>query len=305
MDDRRNRWYYPNMTQPAAIPAFGLYGEGQSLPDVLHCERIRERARLHDWQIAPHSHPNLHQTVLIRRGDARITVDGRTRELALPVLLNIPPWVVHGFRFAARTEGYVLTLPADAFPELLGEHALLAQALSTWGAVAADADLDPLFEALLDEQARDDPARAPMLRALATQVLCRAARSLFATAPGAVPARYAGYMQAFDALVQRHLGENRRVSDHAAELGLTATHLNRICRALAGMSAGRYIEARRLHEAQRLLAYTRQPVAEVGYALGYDDPAYFSRVFRRQMGETPSACRLRLAGSDLPPLTPR
>jgi hypothetical protein len=44
------------------------------------------------------------------------------------------------------------------------------------------------------------------------------------------------------------------------------------------------------------------PVAEIGYALGFDDPAYFSRAFRRQMGETPSACRRRLAASDLPPL---
>jgi AraC family transcriptional regulator, transcriptional activator of pobA len=133
MDDRRIRWYYPNMAQPGSIPAFGLYGEGRSFPDMLHCERISDRARLHDWQIAPHRHPNLHQAMLIRRGNARITVDGRARDLALPVLLNIPPWVVHGFRFAAGTEGYVLTLPADGFAEVLGDGAPLAPALSRLG----------------------------------------------------------------------------------------------------------------------------------------------------------------------------
>ncbi len=301
MDDRRNRWYYPNMALSGPIPVFGLYGEGRDFPDMLHCERIRDRARRHDWQIAPHRHPNLHQIMLIRQGNARITVDGRARDLALPVLLNIPPWVVHGFRFAAGTAGYVLTLPADGFPELLGEDAPLATALSAWGACATGPALDPLFEAILAELVRDDAVRPVMLRALATQVLCHAARGLAAPAAAAAPARYAAHMQGFDAALHGHLRAGWRLGDYAAALGLTPTHLNRVTRAMAGMSAGRYIEARRVREAQRMLAYTRLRVAEIGYALGYEDPAYFSRAFRRQTGETPSACRRRLAGTDPPP----
>jgi AraC family transcriptional regulator, transcriptional activator of pobA len=304
MDDPGIRLYYPNMTQPAAIPAVGLYGEGRTAPEMPHCERIGDRAGLHDWQITPHRHPNLHQAMLIRRGNARITVDGRARDLALPVLLNIPPWVVHGFRFAAGTEGYVLTLPAEAFADLLGEGAPLAPALSAWGACAAEPALDPLFEALLAEQARQDAARAAMMRALATQVLCHAARGLVPPDADSTPAGYARHMQAFDALLHAHLRDHWRLDDYAAALGLTPTHLNRITRMLAGLSAGRYVEARRAREAQRLLAYTRLPVAEIGYALGFEDPAYFSRAFRRQTGETPSACRRRLAGSDLPVADP-
>ena len=304
MDDRRKRWYYPDMNTAAAIPAFGLYGEVRGLPDVMHCERIRDRAGHHDWQIAPHRHPNLHQILLIRRGSARMTVDGRARELSLPVLLNIPPWVVHGFRFAAGTEGYVLTLAADGLPEVLGENAPLAPALSTWGAIAAEPALAAPFEALLREQRIQDAARAPMLRALATQVLCHLARGLAGCAATTGPTRYARHMQGFDALLRTKMGAGWRLADYAVALGLTPTHLNRVTRALAGLSAGRYIEVRRAREAQRMLAYTRRPVAEIGYALGFEDPAYFSRAFRRQTGETPSACRRRLAGSDLPATGP-
>lgn len=301
MDDPRIRWHYPNMSHSAPIPAFSLYGEARGFPDVLHCERIRDRARLHDWRIAPHRHSNLHQAVLIRQGSAWLSVDGRVREMAVPVLLNIPPWVVHGFRFEAGTEGYVLTLPSDTLPEVLGEEALLAPLLSAWGAVCAEPALDALFEGLLQEQDRQDAARGPMLRALATQVLCHAARGLSGSVTGAAPARFTAYMQSLDAILQSSIGAGLRLPDYAAALGLTSTHLNRVTRALAGMSAGRYIEARRMREAQRMLAYTRLPVAEIGYALGYDDPAYFSRAFRRQTGETPSACRQRLTGTELPP----
>lgn len=286
------------MAQCGAIPAFGLYGEVRETPGMLHCERISHRARVHDWQIAPHRHPNLHQIMLIRRGNARVTVDGRGRDLPLPILLNIPPWVVHGFRFASGTEGYVLTLPADAFPEILGDGAPLAATLARWGTCPAEPAMDTAFEALLSERSRDDATRAPMMRALGAQILCHAARGLAAPGTGTAPARYDGHMQAFDAALHRHLRDGWRLTDYASALGLTPTHLNRVTRALAGMSAGRYIDARRAREAQRLLAYTRLPIAEIGYALGFEDPAYFSRAFRRQTGETPSMCRARLVGTD-------
>ncbi len=298
MAERGILWHYPNMTSPAPIPAFALYGEGRGFPDVLHCERIADRAGLHGWQIAPHRHPDLHQIFLIRRGAAWVTVDGRARDLSLPVLLSIPPWVVHGFRFSAGTEGHVLSLSLADLPEVLGEASPLAAMLARWGHAPADPALDALFEAVIAECAARDAARAPMLRALATQIAVHAARALAGATPE--PTRYERHMQGFEALLRENLARRWPLADYAQALGLTPTHLNRVVRAQTGRSAARHIEARLFQEACRLLAYTRMGVAEVGYALGFDDPAYFSRAFRRQTGETPSGYRRRLAGTDLP-----
>ena len=296
MDDSGFLWYYQNMTDTAPIPAYALYGEGQGFPDVLHCERTADRARLHDWRIAPHRHPNLHQFFLIRSGEARITVDGRAHDLILPALISIPAWVVHGFRFAGGTEGYVLTVPLSALPEAFGKGAALA--LDQWGTAPADAAIDALFEEVMRQRTQTDAARTPMLRALALQIACLTARALQAGA--AAPAsRYAHHMQAFEALVREHLRDGWRLPDYARALSLSPTHLNRVSRALSGLSAARFIESRRFHEACRMLAYSQMTIAEVGYALGFDDPAYFSRAFRRQTGETPSRYRNRLASTGL------
>lgn len=299
MDNFRFLWYFRNMATPDTppIPAYALYGEGRGFPDVLHCERTADRAKLHDWRIAPHRHPNLHQFFLIRSGAAWITVDGRARDLALPVVISMPPWVVHGFRFATGTEGFVLTVPLAALPEAFGEGTALA--LTGWGAAPADPAIDALFEEVIRQRAIHDAARTPMLRALAMQIACLTARALQAEAP-AGGSRYAQHMQAFEGLVRDHLRHSWRLRDYATALSLSPTHLNRISRALSGLSAARFIESRQFHEACRLLAYTQMSIAEVGYALGFDDPAYFSRAFRRQMGETPSAYRKRLASTDLP-----
>lgn len=73
----------------------------------------------------------------------------------------------------------------------------------------------------------------------------------------------------------------------------TPGHLNRLCQAALGTSASRHIEALTMTEARRLLAFTRLTVAEVGYRLGFADPSYFSRRFRAETGESPSAYRAR------------
>ena len=293
-------WYYPNMNQPAPIPIFALYGEGGGFPDILHCERIADRAGRHDWQIAPHRHAALHQIFLIRQGAARATVDGGAQDLALPVLLSVPPGVVHGFRFAAGTQGHVLSLPLASLPDVFGQASPLAPILARWGQVPADPGLDALFETVMTERGTQDAARGPMLRALAAQIAAHAARALAGAA--LPPTRYARHMQAFEALLRQHIARDAHqgwpLAAYAGALGITPTHLNRVVRAQTGQSAARHIEARRCQEACRLLAYTRMRVAEVGYALGFEDPAYFSRAFRRQTGETPSAYRRRLAGVD-------
>lgn len=286
------------MTQPQTIPAFALYGEGHGFPDVLHCERIADRAGLHEWQIAPHRHPNLHQFFLIRRGAAWMTVDGRARDMTLPVLLSVPPWVVHGFRFSAGTAGHVLSLPLADLPEVFGEASPLAPMLSHWGHAPADPALDALFETVIHERSMRDAARAPMLRALATQIACHAARAMAGAAPE--PSRYERHMQSFEALLRENLCNRWSLATYARALSVSPTHLNRVIRAQTGQSAARHIETRQFQEACRLLAYTRMSVAEVGYTLGFDDPAYFSRAFRRQKGETPSGYRKRLSGTDLP-----
>jgi AraC family transcriptional activator of pobA len=53
------------------------------------------------------------------------------------------------------------------------------------------------------------------------------------------------------------------------------------------------LDQRAMLDAKRALLYTNMSVAEVGYAIGFSDPAYFTRFFSRQAGVSPSAYRGR------------
>jgi AraC family transcriptional activator of pobA len=57
------------------------------------------------------------------------------------------------------------------------------------------------------------------------------------------------------------------------------------------------IHLRMIVEAERQLRYTTMPVAQVAYLLGFEDPAYFTRFFRRHSGLSPKAFRARTEGT--------
>jgi len=78
----------------------------------------------------------------------------------------------------------------------------------------------------------------------------------------------------------------------AAEVGYTANYLNDLTRAHTGRALGRWITDMRMARARVALEQTDVPVADVGVACGYDDPAYFSRVFRREHGVPPATWRI-------------
>ncbi len=275
------------------IPAYTLYGEGKGFPDVMHIERITSRASLHDWHIAPHRHLGLHQFFLIETGVVVLRVEGEEIRPPLPVMISIPRGAVHGFEFAKGTEGYVLTVPLAELRAAFSGDTPIAPRLERWGC-AEGADFLALFQRLAQEHAHADPIRPVMLRALALELCCEVARAL-SPAPGEKTlSRYAERMAEFDALLRLHLRKKWRLGDYAAAMRITPTQLSRISRSIVGVAASAHLEQRLMQEAQRMLAYTRMPIAEVAYDLGYDDPAYFSRAFRRVTGESPGAYRKRL-----------
>ena len=306
MDDAGQFRYFPDMrplpapsSDPAStIPPWGLYGEPLALPDVLHIERITDRAAGLDWTIAPHRHPQIHQVFLIIEGQASLTVDGRQHRPRAPFLLNVPSGVVHGFAFSAQTQGFVLTIPVQSVPELLAPSAADKTVLQT-AILAPDKDMAARFGRLMAEHARRGPGRGPMLRALATELLCLILRALDRPNEPTAPAPNPRLARFFDLLAD-HLRDGWKPADYARTLGLSERHLGRLCRAQTGQSAQQLIDSARMHEACRLLAYTRAPIARIAYDLGFDDPSYFSRAFRRIMGLSPGTYRQRLENSGAP-----
>jgi AraC family transcriptional regulator, transcriptional activator of pobA len=281
-------WHFSAMTADP-IPFWQLYGENRAFPDVLHVEKIADRAAGLDWTIAPHRHFYLHQVFLLLSGSIRLSLDGLVRTLDPPVVINIPRRAVHGFSFSAGTEGFVLTLPTDDLPELFGPLAETAMALGQPFTLPG-ADLLARFQAIFATSRANPAFRRTLLRSEATALLT----TMLASAPESSPRnRTHPRIIAFELLARKALRDRRKVTDFAAELCISSRHLNRLCKAETGLSAQAFVETLTIQESCRLLVYTRMTVQQVAYHLGYDDPSYFGRVFQRNLRLSPRAYRER------------
>ncbi|MFJ4372637.1 helix-turn-helix domain-containing protein [Pseudomonas japonica] len=280
-------------TRTRGVPIFKLYGESQAwpTPDLLHCESIPERSSLYHWEIKPHRHADLFQLLYVQGGQAVVEVEGRRSEIAAPAIQVTPPLCVHGFQFSEDIEGYVLSLGAPLVAQL---EAQLGAPLAASGCYALGDDrdyLDTLFAALLKEYEGSAAARDLVLGALVNVLMVWISRRQQSRAPSGRDERNRQLLGGFIKLVEQHYREHLAVETFAHRLGMSAVHLNNLCRQLAGQSALQIIHQRLLLEARRSLIYTNMTVAQVSDTLGFADPAYFSRFFRRLSGQSPNAFR--------------
>lgn len=76
--------------------------------------------------------------------------------------------------------------------------------------------------------------------------------------------------------------------EYAALLSISTKHLNRICNEMLGKSTGALITERLVLEAKRILTYSDKPIKQIAEQLGFNDPAYFIRFFKKHTGLTPA-----------------
>lgn len=91
-----------------------------------------------------------------------------------------------------------------------------------------------------------------------------------------------------------NLARDATLSELAAIAGLSPAHFCRSFRKTTGKPPHQYLLQLRLKKAQELLTQTNLGVGEIAAAVGYDDPSYFARLFKKQIGITPNKFRSNL-----------
>jgi AraC family transcriptional regulator, transcriptional activator of pobA len=114
---------------------------------------------------------------------------------------------------------------------------------------------------------------------------------LYVEAHGSRPTATCRYVQGFRGLIEEHYAEHMRIAEYAARLGITPGHLNDLCVQQTGMTASDMVQARLLAEARRLLTHSDLTAAQIAAKLGFEDPSYFGRFFKRRAKTSPGRYR--------------
>jgi len=291
------------MATQASVPVYQLYGEREQwpTPDMVHCELIADRSKLHDWQIKLHQHHGLVQMLYLKGGDARVGLDGRYQDMQAGQLVVVPQMCVHGFRFAPNAVGHVVTLGyplANRLAQNIDDAGVLPPTPHIYTVRAKEgARMAAAFDLLHEEYLSNRPHRNALIEAMLTTVLVWVGRQVDRSAaePALAADRGRRHFSTFGRLIEEHYAEQWPVERYARAIGITPAHLNNLCRQIVGHSALELIHQRVVLAAKRNLVYTSMTVSVVSHTLGFSDPAYFTRFFKREVGVSPKEFRRQAA----------
>ncbi|GHE01328.1 transcriptional regulator [Allgaiera indica] len=238
------------------------------------------------WRVEAMRSLNEPMLLWFTRGQGRITVSGVTRGYGPHNAIFLPAGVMHGFDVSSHVFGTAVFFgAARGLP--LPETPLHLRIRDQQPQAELTGILDNIHRELEGGRPGYDRAAGHHLGLLGVWIERQVAAQDGAPAPDAA----ARLVARFTALVERDFRSGLGVADYAAALGVTPTHLTRVCRQCCGRSAHEIVQDRVLFEARKLLKETDLPVGEVSRALGFTTAAYFTRAFQNAVGKTPSAFR--------------
>ncbi|WP_298708425.1 AraC family transcriptional regulator [Chitinophaga sp.] len=147
-------------------------------------------------------------------------------------------------------------------------------------------DTYELLNLIRAEWESDRPYRLDMIRDYLKILLRQIARCLPAPKTGYSADRKTGLVRQFLSLLDQQFILLKKVTDYAANLHVTANHLNTTLKELTGVTASEHIRRRILSEARMLATHKENySMKEIAYHLGFEDKSHFSKYFKNASGK--------------------
>ncbi|MPT47693.1 MAG: helix-turn-helix domain-containing protein [Sphingobium sp.] len=282
-----------------AIPSFYLYGEPhQSVSDnFVHVELLDDRSRPSKWSIRPHAHADLYHIFLITSGGGTVRMEDKSIPLSCPAIIVVPATAVHAFDWVQESTGWVTTISRYYLNSITQQHHDLARHAAHPHILHLDADAARQAEAhmatLKQELGWSVRGHGAIIEATTLSLLALSLRQSDAQDARwvAAPSPSAALVARFRERVEARFRLREKISDYAAALNVSESSLRMACARIAHASPASILDDRSVLEARRALLYTNMSIAETGYALGFNDPAYFSRFFTKYVGLSPAQFR--------------
>ena len=279
-------------------PSVYVHGNQIGLPMLIHVSRGRSHiARRVTW----HSHEGFELLFLLEGATAYEFADRHAVELHGGHFLVVPPGLVHrglhGMRSPSNLCGLALkaSRPSDwkttTFTATDVRNIRTALEKASRKVHPFNPALRWLVRRLMEETTgyptHPRPAEARIaLRALICAVLVEAIRQMLVT-----PTEPKRFVAAAITYLRQHLHEPVGMADLVRHVGLGRARMFDLFKTQTGLTPNDYLQRMRIKKAQEQLRQTKLSVTEIGLAVGFSSGQYFSTVFARYSGVSPTHFR--------------
>lgn len=251
---------------------------GKILPENLHLFEEASHSHRHDYHIF----------MLFEKGSVQIEIDFEKYDIDAPAVLHVHPNQVHRILKTSKVSLYILGMQHESLNNNYLDY--LEQSILSATVIPIHSETQPLFfqtaelcNAIFDNQSHK-------LYASLLRDYCNALVGLIISqylehhAPTSNFSRQEVIARNFKILLEQHFTELKRPADYAAALNLSIPYLNECVSNVSGSPVSYHIQQRIVLEAKRMLLHSDKSVKEIAIELGYEDYAYFSRLFKKIAG---------------------
>lgn len=275
----------------------------QSLPQANHSILIRPVLKqINKRTLNDKAHRHLFQEIIyIKSGHGSHFIDDKTIQLRPRCFYLIGVNQVHGFNYGEDLDGVLIRFNEDFVP-VSSENAsifrdyvntlLLKNELQLSKKEAKSFEM--LLDLLLEEYSNESSARTLTLQNLLLALLNKITSLLLTnldTENDSLKDRDRQIYNRFHILSSSHFNKEHQLSFYARRLGISARRLSDICLKFSGKTAKTIISDKIMSEIKRQLNYTALSHKEIAYRMGFEDPAYMARLFKKNTGKTMSQYR--------------
>lgn len=269
--------------------------ERRDTSSAISCISVAVRLRAMPWALHPRATPDTHHFVWINKGAGRVHINGTTRGFAPNSAFFLPAGTVFGFDLTPACSGWIVAVPTKvALPQPLPS----TDFMQLIGARGDQASLAAICDDINRETLDSTPAAQAAVMCYTGLLSVWLARHAPQTPAKLTPAQR--LMGRFTAALETRFSTYDGVAEYAAGLGVTPTHLARVCKATNNCSANSLIQDRKLLEAKIKLIETTERISTIATQSGFASAAYFTRLFSQKTGMSPRSFRTQ-AKSDPEP----
>jgi AraC family transcriptional regulator, transcriptional activator of pobA len=281
--------------KPREIPNYSVYGEPVRDLEIgfFHVELVSTRKSLHRGLVAAHKHPQLAQITFWLKGGGNYHIEDQTWTFSAPAVSFVRSGVVHGFTVSKRSDAIVLSVTDDALKAVFGQNEDSRNLTSFRQRKNKSLDwqeLKHVMEKLREEHEKQKPFAASAMLYLTGLALSLIAR-VNSFSENDSKTQVQTLAERLRKLVDAHYRDNWGVGQYVKTLASTPHLLDKAARSSFEKSVKQLIMVRRLLEAKRLLKFTIRTSEDIATELGFNDPAYFSREFKKQTSMAPGIWR--------------
>ena len=228
-----------------------------------------------------------YEIIWFQKGSGTHYVDFNQYAIAPGTIFFISPGQIHSFDTKHDQEGYVLKICAELFDDFVSLSCVTVQDKDS-------AALEMLIGAMQEELKKEDSlGHREALHALVKLFVIMVRRSyaeINPSAPNPHKVSYKAFLN-FRKLIEENYCRMHTVKDYAALLNVSSKTLTLYVNECSKYSPLELINNRIILEAKRLLRYSVLSVKEIAFRLGFEDPSYFAKFFKRLVKQSPADYR--------------